>query len=270
MGKALFLLISVFVSLAILISGPAYAANKNASILYVSTVGTADVGGSPLPGIVLTPAGYTNVTTVTTMDDFSAEWANRGNYNVLIFAYHAFNDAAMAEWLGPEVSNLEAWVNSGGIFLGTAGRDATELPIAAAFGLTVSNPGTGVDAIVPLEPGHPITEGIANGILDASTSGDNTPLNGEIYDAPLPAWASVVTRDSVGDVTSVAGRYGNGILWLGAGFEIQNMGSGGDAEASMFVGYREIWENFMDWATSGATAVEPTSKLASTWGAIKN
>jgi len=79
-----------------------------------------------------------------------------------------------------------------------------------------------------------------------------------------------VTRDSVGDVTSVAGRYGNGILWLGSGFEIQNMGSGGDAVASMFVGYREIWENFMDWATSGATAVEPASKLTSTWGAIKN
>jgi hypothetical protein len=267
MRKVLFLLISVFASLAILISGPAYAVNKDASILYVSTVGTADVGGSPLPGIVLTPAGYTNVTTVTTMDDFNAAWADRGSYDVLIFAYHAFNDATMAEWLGPEVSNLEAWVDSGGIFLGTAGRDPAELPIAAAFGLAVSNPGTGVNAVVPLEPGHPITAGIGDTI--ESTGSDNTPLNGEIYDEPLPAWASVVTRDSVGDVTSVAGRYGNGILWLGSGFEIQNMGSAGDAEASTFVGYRELWENFLDWATSGATAVEPASKLTSTWGAIK-
>ena len=269
MSKVSFSLISVFVSLAILISGPAYAADKDARILFVNTVGQKLDDGTLLPEIVFEPAGYMNVTTVTTMADFEAAWADRGSYDVLLFAYHSFNIGGMAAWLEAEVSNLEAWVNSGGIFVGTAGRDEAELPIATAFGLSVSNPGGASQALLVLEPGHPIAADIPDGALDASKHGATTPVNGEIYDAPLPAWASVVGRDSAGEVITVAGRYGNGVLWLAAGFEIQNIHAGGDATSSMLPGYREIWANFLNWATEVAI-VEPASKLTSTWGNIKS
>ena len=90
------------------------------------------------------------------------------------------------------------------------------------------------------------------------------------YNEPFPKWVEfVVTRNAAGKPNSVAGRYGEGVLWLGSGFEITNIGSGEDAEASKFTGYRTLWQNFMDWATTGVISVDLKSKLPLTWGTIK-
>jgi hypothetical protein len=274
-GMARFLLVAMFTLLGVSLSGIANAqGNKNVQILFVNTIGN-EVAGVELPEVLLTPAGYENVTTVKTMNDFNREWENRNDYGMLIFAYHSFsNDANLEQWLRNEAAALAEWVNSGGIFLGTAGRDSQEKPIADVFGLRISDPGIGAEAIVPLEPGTPFAEGIDGNILDASASGDNTPLNGQIYDEPLPDWVEyVITRNAADDVSSVAGHYGDGVLWLGAGFEIQNIGTGEDAESSKFTGYRTLWENFLDWATGSAIRPrEPESKsgaVPGTWGIVK-
>lgn len=272
MSKALCSLTFMFVLLVVFSSGMVQAqGNKDVPILFVNTIGNS-LDGKELPEILLTPAGYTNVKTVTTNEAFLKEWANRNQYYVLLFAYHSFStDANLEKWLQGEATNLEKWVNTHGIFIGTAGRDDQEKPIADVFGLTYSDPGTGSEDTVPVEPGTPFAEGIANNKMDASQSSDNSPLNGQIYDEPLPGWVEhVVTRNAAGQVTSVTGHYGGGVLWLGAGFEITNIGSGEDAEMSKFTGYRTLWENFMDWATTGLAAVDPAEKLGSTWGAIRS
>ena len=170
----------VFVLLAISLSGTVYAQNKDVPILLVNTIGNA-VADTELPEVLLTPAGYNNVTTVTTMDAFLNEWANRNQYYVLIFVYHSFsNDADLEKWIQNEGASLESWVKSHGILLGTAGRDSQEKPIADLFGLTYSDPGTGAEDIVPVEPGTPFAAGIAGNTMDASASSDNTPTNGLI------------------------------------------------------------------------------------------
>ena len=271
MSKVSCLLIVAFVLLATLIPGTVLAKNTDVPILFVNTVGNA-VGGVELPEVLLTPAGYTNVTTVTTVDAFLKEWANKNSYYVLIFAYHAFsNDADLEKWLPDGAAELEKWVKSHGILLTTVGRDGQEKPLADVFGLIYSDPGTGTEAVVPVEPGTPFATGIADNQMDATASSDNTPQNGQIYDEPLPNWVEhVVTRNLAGQATSVIGHYGGGVLWLGSGFESTNIGTGIDAEQSLFTGYKTLWGNVLDWATTGATSVAPADKLASTWGSIRS
>ena len=95
-------------------------------------------------------------------------------------------------------------------------------------------------------------------------------LNGQIYEEPLPAWVEyVVTRNAAGNPTSVAGHYGAGVLWLGSGFEITNIGTGIDAEQSKFTGFKQLWKNFLDWATVPVSPVAPATKLLSTWCMIR-
>ncbi len=272
MPRVLFCLVLIFTALAVFLPTGTYAqGNKDVPILFVNTIGNA-VAGKELPAVLLTPAGYNNVKTVTTIDAFQKEWANRNKHYVLIFAYHAFaNDAKLADWLQKETANLEKWVKSHGILIVTAGRDAQEKPLADLFGLKYSDPGTGTEAIVPVEPGTPFAKDIAGNKMDASKSSDNTPLNGQIYNDPLPSWVEhVVTRNAAGKPTSVTGHYGNGVLWLGSGFESTNIGTGIDAEQSLFTGYKTLWKNFLNWATTGVTPVEYSGKLASTWGAIRD
>lgn len=274
MSKVLCLLVSVLVLLAISLSENVYAQeNKDIPILFVNTVAHwVRATGKELPEVLLTPAGYTNVKTVKTASDFLKEWENRDSYSGLIFAYHAFSkDAQLAKWLQDETANLETWVKSGGILITTAGRDpAQEKPLADLLGLKFSNPGTGTEDIVPVEPGTPFAKGIADNKMDATKSSDNNPLNGEIYDEPLPAWVEyVVTRNAAGQVTSVAGHYGEGVLWVGAGFEITNVNTGIDTEQTKFTGYKTLWKNFMDWATTD-TSVFVGPAMLSTWGAIKS
>lgn len=272
MLRVLSLLVSLFVFLGIVSSGTVYAlSDKDIPILFVNTVAhNVRSTGQELPEVLLTPAGYTNVTTVVTADSFLKEWENRDNYSGLMFAYHAFNkDAAMAKWLKDDAANIEQWVKSGGILVTTAGRDAEEKPLADLVGLSYSDPGTGNEDIVPVEPGTPFAKGIDGNVMDATKSTDNNPLNGEIYDEPLPGWVQyVVTRNAAGQVTSVTGHYGKGVLWLGAGFEISNVNTGIDGEQSKFTGYKTLWKNFMDWATSPASVNAELSVL-STWSAIK-
>jgi hypothetical protein len=225
-----------------------------------------------LPEVLLTPIGYKNVTTVKTASDFIREWGNRDKYSGLIFAYHSFSkDPQLAKWLQDETANLEAWVKSGGMLITTAGRDPDqEKPLTDLLGLKVSDPGTGNEDIVPVEPGTPFAKGIADSKMDATKSSDNNPLNGEIYDEPLPEWVEyVVTRNAAGQVTSVTGHYGEGVLWLGAGFEITNVNTGIDGEQSKFTGYKTLWENFMEWAMTEAS-ITVKSAILSTWAVIKD
>jgi hypothetical protein len=79
----------------------------------------------------------------------------------------------------------------------------------------------------------------------------------------------VVTRNAAGQVTSIAGHYGSGVLWLGAGFDITNVNTGIDDEQSKFTGYKTLWENFMEWATTD-TFVVVGPAIPSCWGAIKS
>ncbi|MEK7396488.1 MAG: hypothetical protein AAB116_06085, partial [Candidatus Poribacteria bacterium] len=106
---------------------------------------------------------------------------------------------------------------------------------------------------------------------DATGSADATPNNAQIYNDPLPSWAKIVAKNAAGKTISVAGRYGNGAIWAGAGFEITNMGAGIDPDQSMFKGFKQLWANMMDYLTTPpVTAVDQTGKLTSTWGSIKN
>ena len=272
MSKVMYLLVSVFVLLAVLLPGSVYAqGDTDIPILFVNTVGNS-VGGKELPAVLLTPAGYENVKTVTAVAGFLKELENIKAYNVLILAYHSLNqDADLLQGLQVVAPDLADWVKIGGILITTAGRDSEEKPLVDLFGLKVSDPGTGTEAIVPVEPNSPFAKDIAGNQLDASASSDNTPTNGQIYDEPLPAWVEyVVTRSQAGKPTSVAGHFGAGVLWLGAGFEITNIGTGTDPEQSKFTGFKQLWENFLEWATSPVLAVEPASKLPSTWGAIRS
>ncbi len=272
MSRNLCSLILAFIVVVICLSGTAFAQeNEDISILFVNTIGHwVRSTGSPLPDVLLIPIGYSNITTVTAADQFFTEWENRDRYSGLIFAYHSFSsDPQLEKWLQDEAANIEEWVKSGGILITTAGRDVQEKPLADLFGLSFSDPGTGNEEIVPVEPGTPFAKGIAGNEMDASESTDNNPLNGEIYDEPLPDWVEyVVTRNAAGQITSVAGHYGAGVLWLGAGFEITNVNTGIDDEQSKFTGYKTLWKNFMEWAMSD-TSVAAESAILSTWGAIK-
>ena len=270
MSKILCLSISVVLLFALLLSGTAFAQDTNAAILF-GYLNVNAVGDPPktLADVVMIPAGYTNIKTVSTVADFIAELPNIANYDVLIFSYHSFSANAEAQaWLPVGLAYIEAWVKSGGILLTTIGRDAQELPLAEVFGLKVSNPGTGTEAIVPVKP--PFDKDIAGSQLDASSSADNTPQNGEVYDDPLPSWAIVVTTNLAGLTTSVAGRYGSGAIWAGAGFEVTNVGAGTDPDQSTFTGFKQLWKNMLDWATTAPSAVAPDGKASLTWGAIKN
>jgi uncharacterized membrane protein len=81
----------------------------------------------------------------------------------------------------------------------------------------------------------------------------------------------VVTTDSEGRPTMVAGHYGNGALALG-GFEFTNVGTAGSVTQEEFVGFPTFWKNLMDWVTTPVepgTAVSNAGKLATTWGNLK-
>ncbi|MEK7398155.1 MAG: hypothetical protein AAB116_14580, partial [Candidatus Poribacteria bacterium] len=95
MSKTLCISMSVLLLVAVLLTGAAFAANKNAPILYGNMTGIATVGDPPkqLPDVLLAPAGYKNTKIVTTVADLKAEWAKRSSYSVLIFAYHTFTNA---------------------------------------------------------------------------------------------------------------------------------------------------------------------------------
>ena len=278
MSKTLCISMSVLLLVAVLLTGAAFAANKNAPILYGNMTGIATVGDPPkqLPDVLLAPAGYKNTKIVTTVADLKAEWAKRSSYSVLIFAYHTFTNATtgaeMIAWLKAELTNIDAWVKGGGIIITTMGRDigaGEEQPWLDLFGLKVSDPGTGAEAIIPIEA--TFAKDIAGGICDATGSADATPNNAQIYNDPLPSWAKIVAKNAAGKTISVAGRYGNGAIWAGAGFEITNMGAGIDPDQSMFKGFKQLWANMMDYLTTPpVTAVDQTGKLTSTWGSIKN
>lgn len=275
MSKLLCLLIFGLLLSVVLLSGNAYAAgNTNVSILFLNTKDMSKTSiGEPvqyLPEVFLSPAGYTNVKTVITIADFRAEWAKRDQYNVLIIAYHNFlNDADLVQWFTEESANLKAWVSGGGILITTAGRDEQEIDLAKLFELSPNRSASGTaEAIVMVAPAF--ADGIADGKMDSSTSTDATPYNGEFYDEPLPVWARIVTLSSAGKVSSVAGQYQKGGLWLGAGFENTNLGAGLDAAQSFFPGVVQLWKNVMDYLTSiGASPVNPAGKSAFTWGEIK-
>jgi hypothetical protein len=133
--------------------------------------------------------------------------------------------------------------------------------------LKLSDPNT-TEAIVPVKA--PFDKDIAGSILDSSTSADQTPQQGQIYGDPLPSWATVVTTNLAGLPSSVAGRYGSGAIWAGAGFEVVNVGAGTDPDQSTFIGFKQLWKNMLDWATTSPSAVAPDGKVSLTWGAIKN
>ncbi len=273
MTRSLYLSTLLFVFISISLPWSVHAVeSEDISILFSNTIAhNVRATGQDLPEVLLTPFGYTNVTTVVTAANFLTEWENRDNYSGLIFAYHSFNkDAALAKWLVDEGANIEQWVKSGGMLITTAGRDDEEKPLSDLFGLKYSDPGTGQEEIVPVEPGTPFAKDIADNQMDSSESTDNNPLNGEIYDEPLPNWVEyVVTRNAAGQVTSVAGHYGEGVLWLGAGFEMTNVNTGLDGELSKFTGYKTLWENFMEWATSSNVSVADKPATLSTWGEVK-
>jgi hypothetical protein len=157
------------------------------------------------------------------------------------------------------------------VLITCAGRDPEEKPLADLFGLSYDGSKAGqTEAIVPLEPGTPFAKGIDGNKLDASTSSDNTPLNGEFYKEPLPDWVEfVVTRNAAGNPTMVAGRYEKGVLLLGT-FEVTNIGTGVDVAQSMFTGFTKLWANMLDWAAPFATSVSSKGKLTTTWGQIKS
>ena len=269
MSRYMCLVASVFVLLAMSIS--AYAqGDTDIPILFVNTVDN-NVAGAELPEVLLAPAGYTNTQTIRGIDDLLVALNTMRERSVLIFAYHSFNkDADLLQGLQAVAPILEEWVGIGGILMTTVGRDAEEQFLVDLFGLKVSDPGTGMEAIVPVKA--PFAKDIADSKLDSSSSGDNTPTHGPIYDEPFPTWVEyVVTTNLAGQPNSVIGRYGAGVLWLGAGFELSNVGTGTDAEQSTFTGFKQLWKNVLDWATAtSVTPVEPASKLVSTWGAIRS
>jgi hypothetical protein len=269
MSKILCLSISMVLLFALLLSGTAFAQDTSVSILF-GYLNVNVAGDKTLADILLIPAGYTNIKMVSTMADFTTEWAKRADYDVLIFSYHTFTGALAADttaWLNAELANIEAWVKSGGIIMTTMGRDVPEIPLAEVFGLKLSDPNT-VEAIVPVKA--PFDKDIAGSILDSSTSADQTPQQGQIYGDPLPSWATVVTTNLAGLPSSVAGRYGSGAIWAGAGFEVVNVGAGTDPDQSTFIGFKQLWKNMLDWATTSPSAVAPDGKVSLTWGAIKN
>lgn len=281
MSKLLCVSVSAMLLAVMLLSGTAYAVDKNVPILYgnmtgIATVAAADGTLKQLSEVLLVPAGYTNTKLVLTVADFKAEWAKRNDYSVLIFAYHTFTNATigaeMIAWLKAELTNIDAWVKGGGIIITTMGRDnanGEEQPWLDLFGLKISDPGTGTEAVVPIAAAF--AKGIAGGICDSTGSADATPNNGQVYNEPLPSWANVVATNAAGKPISVAGRYGNGAIWAGAGFEIINMGAGIDPDQSMFKGFKQLWANMMDYLTTPpVTAVDNTGKLSSTWGSLKS
>jgi len=262
-----FMPVLVFV-LVMLVPMAAYAQDTSIPIIFVNTVANAITTGEQLPEILLAPAGYTNSSIITTVDDFLAEIPNLPARAVVITAYHGIlNDPPLLD----AVMQLEPWIQGGGILISTAGRDAdAEKPLSDMFGLTVDTTNSGVmEAIVPVVA--PFDAGIAGSQCDSSTSGDNTPTNGEVYADPLPAWVEhVVTTNLAGATTSVVGHYGAGAMWLGAGFEITNIGTGTDLDQSTFTGFKQLWKNVLDWLTTPGAAVESTGKLVTTWGAIRD
>lgn len=191
------------------------------------------------------------------------------NYSVLIPSYHSLGDSTeLVTALIAAKASIEAWVKAGGVVISTMGRDPEEQSLVNLFQLEVADPGTGTEAIISIEP--MFAKDIPGSKVDASGSSDNTPNNGQIYVEPLPSWATVVARNAAGQPISVAGRYGLGAIWAGAGFEITNIGTGIDADQSMFKGFKQLWENMMDWlTTSPITAVGREGKLATTWASIK-
>jgi hypothetical protein len=256
--------------LAVFWSMPTLAANKGAAILFVNLNNRAQ-GGESLAGTVLASAGYANVTEVNSPDDFATEWANRGNYDVIIISYHGIsNSQELQDWTKSDGEALEAWVEEGNALLSTAGRDTQEADLAALFDLSFG-PGGGIEAVVPLTPGTPFAEGIADNELNAINAPDPTPLNGELLLEPLPDWVEyVVTTESGGRPTMVAGSYGKGALALGT-FEFTNDGTAADSVTQEeFVGFPTFWKNLMDWITENITAVSNAGKLTTTWGMIKS
>jgi len=255
-------------ALAMLVPMAAYAQDTSIPIIFINTVDNIITSGEQLPEILLAPAGYTNSTTVTTAAEFIAAVPTLEARSVIIVAYHnIMNDPDLLAGL----QLLEPWIQGGGIFISTVGRDAdAEMPLADMFGLSVDTTNTGVmEAIVPVNA--PFDTDIAGGQMDSTSSADNTPTNGEVYADPLPAWVEhVVTTNLAGATTSVVGHYGAGAMWAGAGFELSNIGTGTDLDQSTFTGFKQLWKNVLDWLTTPGAAVEPASKLVTTWGAIRD
>jgi hypothetical protein len=248
----------------------ALAANPNAAILFMNSNNQTGAGGESIKGSLLANAGYKNVTEVNTFADFKTEWAKRRNYDVIIISYHGIQgDAELQAWVKSDGEVLKAWVKGGGAFLSCAGRDDEEADLAALFGLTYEDTGATED-FVPMTPSTPFARGIANNKLDATNATDPTPWQGDIYKDPLPNWVIyVVTTDSEGRPTMVAGHYGNGALALG-GFEFTNVGTAGSVSQEEFIGFPTFWKNLMDWVTGLGAAVSNVDKLATAWGIIKS
>ena len=251
----------------------ALAANPNAAILFMNSNAQTGADGESIKGSLLANAGYTNVKEVNTFADFAAEWANRDNYDVIIISYHGIQgDAELQGWVTSDGEDLKAWVEAGGAFLSCAGRDNEEADLAALFGLTYEDTGVQEDVIL-LTPGMPFAKGIADNKLDSTNAADPTPWEGDIYIEPLPDWVEyVVTTESAGRPTMVAGHYGNGALALG-GFEFTNVGTAGSITQEEFLGFPTFWQNLMDWVTTPLapdTAVSDVGKLTTTWGVIKS
>jgi hypothetical protein len=273
-----YVVISLLLYLVMGLSMSTLAANPDAAILFMNSNNQTGAGGESVKGSLLANAGYTNVTEVNTFADFATEWANRVNYDIIIISYHGIQgDAELQGWVKSDGEALKAWIEEGGAFLSTAGRDDEEADLAALFGLTYEDTGvtTGaevIEAVVPLTPGTPFAEGIADNKLDGTNAPDPTPWQGDIYKEPLPDWVIyVVTTDSEGRPTMVAGHYGNGALALG-GFEFTNVGTAASVTQEEFVGFPTFWKNLMDWVTTPVepeTAVSNAGKLTTTWGNLK-
>lgn len=256
-------LFTIFLSMSTL------AAKSDVAILLMNSNNATQAGGESIKGSLLANAGYTNVKEVNSFADFTNEWANRTIYNIIIISYHCIrDDAKLQDWVKSDGEDLKAWVKGGGAFLSCAGRDDEEADLVALFGLTYEDTGI-TEAVVPLTPGTPFASGIADNKLDSTNAPDPTPWQGDIYTEPLPDWVEyVVTTDSQGRPTMVAGAYGEGALALG-GFEFTNIGTAGSVTQEEFVGFPTFWRNLMDWVVAVIPAVSNVGKLTTTWGVIK-
>ena len=240
--------IALALSLLIFCSMGVLAANPDAAILLVNLNNKTQAGQS-LAGHLLEPAGYTNVTEINDPVDFVFEWESRADYDVIIISYHGIKDnVELQDWIKGEGKTIQAWVKAGGALLSTAGRDAEEGGLCTLFGLFYVATGMIQDIVLVVDP--VFAEGIEEGILDSCDGPDPTPWNGDIYVGPLPSWAEyIVTTNTEGQTTMVAGSYGKGILALG-GFEFTNIDTGGENQEEGFYGFPAFWKNLMDWVTS--------------------
>jgi len=215
------------------------------------------------------------ITRVTTEDELNAAWQARSRYNILTFAYHAWQGSRwLRMWAAKHKAEIVDYVAGGGAIVTNVGRDGQEIILAKMFGLDKN---LAIDALGGMEPLFNFQEhekAIGAGILGECDLAPGTPfsvglpktlgpkgIGGDpnfvfsIYSGALPDWvkytAGTVTDDS-GDVCPViiAGAYQKGRLVFGTPsfYQPENLAvKDGKALNAEFL---RFWQNCVGYAVS--------------------